>query len=84
MHTLKESRTVPIGADNREKRFYPLDDVTQYDQAKVGDLLRAALEPMPEFTVLPFETESAKNNPSPCRWESTAQADCMQERFVRQ
>lgn len=49
-----------IGADSREKRFYPLDDVAQYDQAKVGDLLKSALEPMPEFTVLPFETDGGE------------------------
>jgi len=59
---LTEERFLVIGADKKERRFYPVANPGQFDQAKVTAILRRYLEPLPLIEV--FDTmETAQDIP---------------------
>lgn len=48
---IAEERFVIIGADQREKRFHAVDDVAQFDSAKISQLFSKYLDPLPTFEI---------------------------------
>jgi hypothetical protein len=59
---LTEERFLVIGADKKDRCFYPVTNSSQFDQAKVTAILKRYLDPLPPIEV--FDTmETAQNVP---------------------
>ena len=46
---LSTERCIVIGGDPREKKFYPVTNIEEYDAANLSKILRIYLDPMPLF-----------------------------------
>ena len=51
-------RCIVIGADPKEKKFYPVSNLAEFDPAKVSQVLSAYLEPTPRFEVFNVTTDA--------------------------
>jgi hypothetical protein len=51
-------RCIVIGADPKEKKFYPISNLGDFDPAKVSQILTAYLEPTPRFEVFNVTTDT--------------------------
>src|SRR5215472_12462969 len=52
-----EERIYIVGADQRERKFYPLDNAREFDSANVRQILESLLEPTPLFETSVLDTE---------------------------
>jgi hypothetical protein len=50
-------RCVVIGADPKEKKFYPVTNVAELDAAKLSQVLNAYIDPAPRVEVFALETD---------------------------
>ena len=59
---LAAERCIIIGADPKEKSFYPVTNATEFDAAAVSDILGKYLDPVPRFEVFNgLQTDDAKS-----------------------
>jgi hypothetical protein len=50
-------RVYVVGADRKEKRFFPVENEHEFDAANVRQILEKYLEPLPNFEALVLETD---------------------------
>src|SRR5579872_199889 len=53
-------RCIVIGADPKEKRFFPVSNAEEFDAAKISQVLTAYLDPLPNFDVFHLTTDDNK------------------------
>jgi hypothetical protein len=50
-------RCVVIGADPKQKKFFPVTNLEEFDAAKISQVLASYVEPLPLFNVFSITTE---------------------------
>jgi hypothetical protein len=83
-------RCVVIGADPKEKQFFPVRNAEEFDAAKVSQVLTAYLDPLPHFNVFHLTTDEKEsfvlivleaNQPRPIFIKKEGQTDDGKERL---
>jgi len=54
---IPDERCVVIGADPKEKQFFPVINAEEFDAANISQVLAAYLDPLPNFNVLHLTTD---------------------------
>jgi hypothetical protein len=49
--TISEERFIVVGADHKERKFFPVENAADFDQANVTQILQKYLSPLPDFEV---------------------------------
>jgi hypothetical protein len=55
---ISTERCIVIGADPKEKKFYPLSNADDFDRAKLSAIISAYLYPTPQFESFSLETDA--------------------------
>ena len=53
-------RCLVIGADPKEKCFFPVGNTDEFDSAKISQILNTYLHPLPNFSVFPLTSDNAE------------------------